>query len=106
MKPGPLDVTAIDRPYYCLVQLRTQPPGVLHVVTLRPDKIKTTTRLCSMGHAHESAVIVLGDTPGDQAVGWQYPENIHVVAVLGVAVEKDGHWECIPLDSAPTENNS
>lgn len=99
MNIGPLNLDEIDQPYFCVVQLRHQPPGVLHSVILRPDKITQTMRQCSLGHPHKSAVIVLGESPGDQAAGWQYPENIHVVAVLGKAVETDGKWECVPIDT-------
>ena len=97
MNIGQLKVEDLDQPYYCIVQLRHQPPGVLHSVILRPDKINQTMRQCSMGHFHRSAVIVLGESPGDQATGWQYPENIHVVAVLGKAYEEEGKWKCDPL---------
>ena len=97
MNVGPLKIAEIDKPYFCIIQLRHQQPGVLHAVIIRPDKVKTTERQCSMGHFHESAVIVLGETPGDQAAGWQYPENIYVVSVLGEAIEKDGKWVCLPL---------
>ena len=96
MKIGNLNVEELDKPYFCVIQLRHQQPGVLHAVVLRPDKIKQTMRQCSMGHSHEAAIIVLGETLGDQAAGWQYPENVYVVAVLGEAVEKDGKWECVP----------
>lgn len=98
MKIGQLNVEDLDQPYYCIVQLRHQPQGVLHSVILRPDKISQTMRQCSMGHHHRSSVIVLGESPGDQAMGWQYPENIHVVSVLGKAIETDGKWECIPIE--------
>ena len=101
MNIGPLNLEALDQPYYAVIQLRHQQPGVLHAVILRPDKVKQTMRQCSMGHFHESAVIVFGESPGDQAAGWQYPENVYVVAFLGVAVEKDGKWECEPLVSIP-----
>ena len=93
---GQLQLAELDKPYFCVVQLRHQQPGVLHSVILRPDKVKHTLRQCSMGHYHDSEIIVLGESLGDQAAGWQYPENIYVVAVLGVAVEKDGKWECVP----------
>jgi len=98
MKTGLLNVEDLDQPYYCIVQLKHQPPGVLHSVILRPDKISQTMRQCSMGHYHRSAVIVLGESPGDQAQGWQYPENIYVVSILGKAIETDGKWECVPND--------
>ena len=96
MNAGPLDLAALDKPYFAVLQLRHQQPGVLLSAVLRPDKVKATTRQCSLGHAHESAIIVLGETPGDQAAGWQYPENIYVVAVLGEAFEVDGKWQCRP----------
>lgn len=99
MIAGPLDLSQLDRPHFAVVQLRHQSPGVLHAVILRPDKVKKTARQCSLGHAHESAVIVLGESPGDQASGWQYPENIYIVAVLGEAVEEEGKWQCRPLAS-------
>ena len=98
MNIGQLRVEEIDQPYFCVIQLRHQSPGVLHAVVLRPDKVKQTARQCSMGHLHGSTVIVLGETPGDQAAGWQYPENIYIVAVLGKAVETDGKWECVPIE--------
>lgn len=96
MKIGQLDIEALDQPYYAVIQLRHQPPGVLHSVILRTDKVKETMRQCSMGHFHKSAVIVLGESTGDQAAGWQYPENVYIVAVLGKAVEQGGQWTCEP----------
>lgn len=98
MKIGALDLEELDQPYFAVVQLRHQPPGVLHAVILRPDKVKQTMRQCSLGHSHKSAVIVLGESAGDQAAGWQYPENVYVVALLGAAAEVEGgKWECRPL---------
>ena len=97
MNIGQLNIDELDQHYYAVLQLRHQPQGVLHVCVLRPDKVTQTMRKCSMGHNHKSAIILLGDTPGDQAVGWQFPENIFVVAVIGTAHEKDGKWECRPL---------
>ena len=94
MNIGQLNLDALDQPYFVIVQLRHQPAGVLHSVILRPDKVKQTMRTCSMGHQHKSAVIVFGESPGDQAAGWQYPENVYVVAVLGTAHEEGGKWEC------------
>ena len=100
MNIGQLNLDQLDQAYFVVVQLRHQPAGVLHAVILRPDKVKQTMRQCSMGHAHKSAVIVFGESPGDQAAGWQYPENVYIVAVLGSAHEEDGKWECRPLDAA------
>ena len=97
MNIGPLNLDQLDQPYFAVVQLRHQAPGVLHAVILRPDKVRKTERQCSLGHTHESAVIVLGESQGDQAAGWQYPENVYVVAVLGVAYEENGAWQCRPL---------
>lgn len=98
MNIGQLQLSDLDQSYYCVVQLRHQSPGVMHSVILRPDKVKQTKRQCSMGHYHDSGVIVLGETPGDQFTGWQHPENIFVVAVLGKAVEKDSKWICVPIE--------
>lgn len=98
MNVGQLNLDNLDQAYFVVVQLRHQSPGVLHSVILRPDKVKPTMRPCSMGHTHKSAVIVMGESPGDQAAGWQYPENVYVVAVLGTAHETDGKWECKPLE--------
>ena len=95
MNIGTLNLEELDRHYFCVIQLRHQQPGVLHSVILRTDKIRQTMRQCSMGHNHKSAIIVLGESLGDQAAGWQYPENIYVVAVLGEAIEKDGLWKCV-----------
>jgi hypothetical protein len=92
MNIGQLNVEELDKPYYCVVQIRTQPPGVLHAVILRPDKVK------EIGGGVSKAIILLGESPGDQAAGWQYQENVYVVAILGKAVEKDGKWECVTND--------
>ena len=97
MNIGQLNLDTLGQPYFVVVQLRHQPAGVLHAVILRPDKMKQTMRQCSMGHSHKSAVIVFGESPGDQAAGWQYPENVYIVAVLGAAVEEGGKWECRPI---------
>lgn len=43
-------------------------------------------------------MIRLGETPGDELNGWNYPQNIEILAVLGEAVEKEpGKWECRPI---------
>lgn len=101
LKQGQLNLDDLDQPYAAVVQLRTQPQGVIHQVVLRPDKIKKIQRICQYGHAHDSGLIVLGETFGDQAAGWQYPENVYVVAVLGEAVPPVGNpnsiaepWMC------------
>lgn len=107
MKIGQLNLEELDQPYYAVIQLRHQQQGVLHSVVLRPDKVKNIKREGEYGLGelrrvgwYDSAIICLGDTPGDQAAGWQYPENIYVVAILGKAVANyaKGNWECIPLD--------
>lgn len=60
-------------------------PGVIHQVTLRPDKI-------------HDGFIRLGETPNDEIFGWQSPENIQVLAVLGVAEQNEkGEWGCRPI---------
>ena len=92
MKCGLLDIEQLDKPYYAVVQLATQAPGVMHAVILRPDKVR---RQSEKGGAD---LIVLGESPGDQANGWQLPQNVYVVAVIGEAHEDDkGAWECRPL---------
>lgn len=103
MKPGPLNLDELDVPYVAVIQLRHQPQGVMHQVVLRPDKVKQTMRQCSLGHHHKSAIIVLGESGGDQAAGWQYPENVHVVSVLGTAHREGSEsavalWTCKPLE--------
>ena len=91
MKCGLLDIEQLDRPYYVVVQLATQANGVMHAVILRPDKVR---RKREEGGAD---LIVLGESPGDQANGWQLPQNVYVVAVLGEAHEDDkGAWQCRP----------
>lgn len=97
MNLGLLDLDQLDQAYYAVLQLKHQPPGVLHACVIRPDKVSQTMRLCSLGHNHRSAVIVLGETPGDQATGWQYPESVIVIAILGTAHEEGGKWECRPI---------
>lgn len=97
MNLGQLNLDQLDQAYYAVLQLRHQQSGVLHACVLRPDKVRQTMRQCSLGHAHKSAVIVLGQTPGDQAAGWQYPENVIVIAILGTAHGENGKWECRPL---------
>lgn len=88
---GNLNLEELDKPYVAVIQLRTQPSGVIHQVVLRPDKVKTT------GRRETDAVIRLGETPADEASGWVSPQNIYVVAVLGEAVEvENGKWECRP----------
>ena len=88
MKPGPLNLEDLDRPYVCVVQHFSQPTGVIHQVTLRPDKIS-------------NGLIRIGETQGDELVGWNYPENFLIINVLGVGREGiGGKWECVPLDLA------
>lgn len=77
--PGVLSLDCIKENWFVIVQLKNQPHNVIHQVMLRPDKI-------------HDGLIRLGETPGDEITGWQYPENIEIVAVLGRAVEKDGRW--------------
>lgn len=105
MNVGQLNIEQLDQPYYAIIQLKHQLLGVLHAVILRPDKVKKIKREYSVGLAElrhiewrDDAIILLGDSAGDQATGWQHPENIYVVAILGKSVETDGKWECVPLE--------
>ena len=84
MKTGPLDLNDLDQAYVVIVQHFTQAPGVIHQVTLRPDKV-------------HDGLIRLGETQGDELMGWNYPSNLTVLSVLGTAYEVDGKWECRPL---------
>ena len=96
---GVLDLNELDQDYYVVAQLRTQPAGVIHAMTLMPSKVKQIMRECpSCGTNHKTGIIRLGDTPGDEAVGWQLPQNIHVLAVLGKAEMKDGKLVVSPLE--------
>ena len=93
LKLGQLRIDDLDRPYVAVVQLATQPSHVIHQVTLRPDKI----------HRGLHTLIRLGETQGDEAGGWQWPDNITVIAILGHAVRlpvKEGapeQWKCVPM---------
>lgn len=95
LKPGrilssadTLNLADLDAPYHCVIQLLTQPRGIIHQVMLRPDKVK-------------NGLIRLGDTPGDEAAGWQYPANIVVLSVLGIGKEgEDKSWTVTPVDSS------
>ena len=53
-----------------MVQLKHQPPGVVHQVTLDPEKVR-------------GELIRLGEWVGDEARGWQFIGNVGVVVVLG-----------------------
>ena len=101
MKTGILNIGDLDQAYTVVIQIRHQPQGVFHQVTLRPDKVKQTMRQCSMGEFHKSALIMIGETPGDQASGWQLPENINVLTVLGSAheVEAGKEWQVRTLNA-------
>lgn len=83
LKAGLLDLEALDRHYVCIVELATQPKGVLLQVTLRFDKV-------------HDGLIRLGETPDDEARCWIRPQHVNVVAILGVAVETNGKWSCKP----------
>lgn len=98
MRAGPLNLADLDKAYLVIVQLKTQPPGVIHQVTLRPDKVKTDYQPCPCGHGKlQRSVIRFGETPGDEAAGWQSPHNVEIISVLGVAVEVGDKWECQPI---------
>ena len=76
---------APTEPIVAVVHLDTQPPLVLQQVTLRPDKVKD-------GH------IRLGETMGDEALCWIALDRVHVVMVLGRAVQVGDKWECHPFE--------
>ena len=100
LKLGQFRLDDLDRNYVAVVQLSTQTPHVIHQVTLRTDKI------C---RSFPNAIIRLGETQGDELAGWQYPETISVVAILGHAVRrpvesgKPEQWDCVPIPDYSTE---
>ena len=95
LKLGQFALADLDRAYVAVIQLATQPPSVVHQVTLRPDK----------AHKGLHDLIRLGETQGDEAAGWQHPSTINVVAILGHAVRRpmeEGqaeHWDCMPIQA-------
>lgn len=84
MKPGPLNLKALDKDYVVIVQLMTQAKGVIHQVALRPEKI--------LGE-----YIRLGETPGDEAAGWQHYSFVLVLSVIGTLHKTETGWETRPL---------
>ncbi len=81
-----LDLSKLDQSYFCVVQLKTQQIGVIHQVVLRPDKVM-------------AGLIRLGETQGmDEISGWQNPDNIQVLTILGTAKEE----EILNQDDEPT----
>ena len=86
LNTGILNLEQLDRPYCCVVQLRTQPPGVIHQVILNPEKVKGN-------------LIRLGETKGDELNGWQFPTSIDVLTILGVAhIAKDDTIQVVPIE--------
>ena len=94
LKLGQFRIEDLDRAYVVVVQLATQSKNVIHQVTLRPDKVHRSV---------PSPLIRLGETLGDEAAGWQYPENIIIVGILGHAVRRPlepgqpERWDCVPI---------
>ena len=82
--PDAAESFSLDEPTCCVVQLKTQPPGVVHQVVLDPAKEK-------------GAIIRLGEWPGDEAFGWQIIENVVVLVKLGSAALVDGKTQVSPL---------
>lgn len=93
LKLGQFELADLDRAYVAVIQLTTQLNAVVHQVTLRPDKV----------HKGIIGLIRLGETQGDEAAGWQHPNSIKIVAILGHAVRRpmdEGqaeHWDCMPI---------
>lgn len=78
---------SLTYPICAVVQLATQPPGVIHQVILDPAKTKAVAGEIA---GRTPFLIRLGEWPGDEARGWQYVENIAVLAVLGRASLGEG----------------
>ena len=70
--PGAAESFSLTEPTLCVVQLKHQAPGVIHQVVLDPAKMR-------------DGLIRIGEWPGDEAHGWQYMDNVTVLAVLGRA---------------------
>jgi hypothetical protein len=99
---GPLNLSDLDQPYVCVVQLITQPPGVLQQVTIRPDKTK-------------DGLIRLGETMADEANCWIYPQNINIIVILGAGEERENQdeikphlrvWDVTPLVTDTEKTNA
>ena len=105
LKLGQFRLDDLDRNYVAVVQLSTQTPHVIHQVTLRTDKIHRSFP----DRAFPYPIIRLGETQGDEIAGWQFPETIKVVAILGHAVRrpvesgKPEQWDCVPIPDYSTE---
>lgn len=84
---GPLII--LDKPIVAVIQLATQPKGVVHQVILSPEKVK-------------GPLIRLGEFPGDEANGWVYLELIEIVATLGDAILEGEKWKCVPRPEKTT----
>lgn len=93
---GILKLDDLDCAYVAIVQHFTQQLGVIHQVTLRPDKVR-------------DGLIRLGETAGDELTGWNYPESLTIVSILGTAHQKTPSgtggidWECRPLQAANSD---
>ncbi len=72
----PLDLDQLNVAICAVVKLATTPPGVLHQVTLRPDKVN-------------GELIRLGETRGDEASCWIHRDMVRVIEILGRATPKD-----------------
>ena len=87
IKAEVLDLDKLDQAYTCIIHLLGDQPQVLRQVTLDPTKVK-------------NALIRLGENPGDEAQGWQYPESIEVLDILGtVEVKVDKTLTVTPIPS-------
>lgn len=73
---GVAESFSLTEPICCVVQLTHQKPGVVHQVTLDPEKVK-------------DGLIRLGEWPGDEANGWQMITNVRILVVLGRAIRSE-----------------
>ena len=72
----------LTHPICAVVQLAHQPPGIIHQVVLDPGKVKAVAGEVA---GRTPLLIRLGEWPGDEARGWQYVDNVLVLATLGRA---------------------
>jgi len=86
----------LTEPVCCVVQLATQPVGVVHQVVLDPGKVKAVVGAEVGGKT--PFLIRLGEWPGDEARGWQWMENIVTLVVLGRATREGDVVTVVPRE--------
>lgn len=86
---------SLTEPVCCVVQLVHQQPGVIHQVVLDPAKTKAVAGEIA---GRTPFLIRIGEWPGDEANGWQYMDNVLVLAVLGRATREENSVTVTPIE--------